>query len=254
MRRFYINPETIRDDTATIEGSDARHIKKVLRLKPGMAIVVFDGTGHEYEAVITDIAMHYVQVGIQRQKTAAADPLIRITVAQGLLKDRKMDVLVRQLTELGISRWIPFSSSRSIPSPSNDRFQARMERWRKISAESLKQCRRNIAPVIEPLHSFSETLSAVANMNLKLFFWENADAPVPCSLPNAPKEICIMMGPEGGFSRSEYDAALSTGFAGASLGPRILKAETAPIAACAIVQYLFGDVGIKNLDKGAFFE
>ena len=117
MRRFKIDARAISQNSAVIKGPDANHIVNVLRLKAGGRVVLFDGAGWEYEAVIAEILRGEVRLSIEKSRQCQVESPLRITVAQGFLKDKKMDTLIRQLTELGISRWIPFFGARSVPRP-----------------------------------------------------------------------------------------------------------------------------------------
>ena len=156
-----------------------------------------------------------------------------------------MDQLVRQVTELGITRWIPFIARRSVPKPDELRLKSRYQRWRKISQEALKQSRRNKPVAIDPVVDFDTLLALARPYDLKVMFWEKADHCAP-ALPVGeinPSSAFIVVGPEGGFEPAEAAAAQRQGFHLAGLGPRALRSETAAIAACALVQYLFGDMG-----------
>lgn len=255
MRRFFINDAKVDDEGSMIlRGSDAHHLRDVLRLKPGDMIVIFDGKGFECEANVDTIFPDRVKVKPVRRLPNANESPLRITLAQGMLKDRKMDDLVRQVTELGICRWAPFIAERSVSRPGGARIETRMRRWETISREAVKQCRRNrVADIRGPL-SFEQMLDLSEEAELKILFWEKAGSPLRPSQVLAdvnppPLHAVVVLGPEGGLTDEEVARAESRGFFAASLGPRILKADTATVAACAIVQYLFGDLGQKNLDK-----
>lgn len=243
-RRFFIEPDTIKDSNATIKGPDANHIKNVLRMKKGDTVFLFDGGGMLYFAEIAEIKPNEIHLTIRKtQKEPEAKT--QIILAQSFLKDKKMDVLVRQLTELGVTTIIPFFSERSIPNPDAKRIQKRLERWEKIARESLKQCKRNRLPEIAPPHSFKELMNQ-NNNDTKLIFWENESQPLKETLSLIkirPKKILIVLGPEGGFSPKEIQTATENNFISASLGPRILKAETASVAALTLIQFFFGDLG-----------
>jgi len=164
-----------------------------------------------------------------------------------------MDLVVRQLSELGATRFIPFVCERAVVRPGAGRGSFRRERWHKIAVESLKQCRRGDVMGIGEVHGFDELLARGRDHDLALFFWEDATTPIPALPVGRPKPASVLavLGPEGGFSETEARAAEATGFHRVRLGPRILKAETAAVAAAAVVQYLFGDLdaGQKHLDK-----
>lgn len=254
MRCFHIEQSNLGEPSLIISGSDAKHIKNVLRLKPGDKIMLFDGKGLEYEAEIVALAPKKVKVSVIRSLSSALEPSVKIIIAQAFLKDRKMDGLVRQLTELGIAKWIPFISDRSVPRPDRKRLADRSKRWEKIAKEALKQCRRNCIPEISPLASFEDIMDIGRTCNLKIIFWENETEPLDFKFlkPDVRDDgtIFVMMGPEGGFTPQEIEIARDSGFVTAALGPRILRAETATIAACTLLQYLFGDMGKKNLTEG----
>ena len=247
MRYFLIKQSDLADSKAVVKGSDAHHIKNVLRLKPGDKIGLFDGTGLNYETRIVTLLPKSVEVSVTRRFSSTAESNVQITVAQALLKDRKMDLLVRQLTELGITRWIPFIAKRSVPRPDKKRLFTRTERWKKIAQEALKQCKRCCSPEIGTTVSFEEVLNLGRDSDLKIVFWEEESKPVNKKLPvsnlKSPEKIFILLGPEGGFTLKEVEKAKENGFITAALGPRILRAETATIAACTLLQYLFGDMG-----------
>ncbi len=249
MKYFFLeNSNSLKTTSAAIiSGSDARHIKNVLRLSPGDIIGLFDGTGTEYETRITAFSRTGVEVALIKQFQKETDSKIQIDIAQALLKDRKMDDLIRQLTELGATRFLPFISQRSIPRPDKKRLLLRTQRWGKIARESLKQCRRSSVMKVEEIVSFDSMLNLAGGSDLKIAFWEDAVQPtqsvVELTGKTAVKRIVAILGPEGGFTQEEMDRATAAGFKTASLGPRILRAETAAITACALLQYLFGDMG-----------
>lgn len=247
MRYFFIKQSDLAGSKAVVKGSDAHHIKNVLRLKPDDKIGLFDGTGLNYESRIVTLLPKSVEVSVIRSFPSTTESNVQITVAQALLKDRKMDLLVRQLTELGITRWIPFIAKRSVPRPDKNRLFKRTERWNKIAKEALKQCKRCCSPEIGTTVSFEEVLNLGKDNDLKIVFWEEESKPVNKELAVSnlkPQEkIFILLGPEGGFTLKEVENAKASGFITVSLGPRILRAETATIAACTLLQYLFGDMG-----------
>ncbi len=248
MRYFFIEESAVGDPQLLITGSDARHIRTVLRLKPGDKIGLFDGQGFEYQARIVAVSAGRVEVSVLQRFPATAESPVQITIAQAFLKEKKMDRLVRQLTELGISKWIPFFAKRSVPRPSKKNLSARMERWKKITKEALKQCKRGCVPQIGETATFEEVLNQSQACDIKIAFWENESEPVNVPLPESElqiEKIFVLLGPEGGFTAEEIEQARARGFVTATLGPRILRAETASLAACVLLQYLYGDMGTK---------
>ncbi|GBC63126.1 16S rRNA (uracil(1498)-N(3))-methyltransferase [Desulfonema ishimotonii] len=245
-RRFFADPARISGPELTLSGPDANHIRNVLRLKPGDRIRLFDGTGAEYAADIAAFDPDGVRVAVLGPVRTETESPAEITIAQGFLKDKKMDGLVRQLTELGITRWIPFMAVRSVARPDAKRLAARRQRWEKIVRESLKQCRRSRVPEITDTVSFEEMLRLAGPADLKLMFWEDQRMSPAFDLRALParryQRVFAVLGPEGGLSREEADQAGAAGFLSATLGPRILRAETATIAACTLLQHCFGDM------------
>ena len=252
MRRFFCHDTPLVGEDASITGQDARHLALVLRLKPGDDVVVLSGDGREYLGRIVHIAPDEVKATILSEHLSSADPAILITVALGLLKEKKMDDLVRQLTELGMFRFQPFFARRSVSRPDAARMASRVRRWEKIARESIKQCRRGSVPEIHPVASLDEVLSKTASGHVKILFWEAQGPGTPFpeirrEAPGRPLSVTILLGPEGGLTEDEVSKARKAGFDICSLGPRILRAETAVIAACTLVQYVYGDMGCTEV-------
>jgi 16S rRNA (uracil1498-N3)-methyltransferase len=244
MRRFFIHPSTVQDGTAVISGTEANHIKNVLRLKPGGSVCLCDGQGREYHGKISGFSSEGVCVSGLSFLDSSPDPPVEITIAQGFLKDKKMDNLVRPLSELGVSRWVPFMAERSVARPDPGRLQERVQRWEMIARESLKQCRRTRLLEIYPALSFEEALDMGKGHDVKFIFWEGAsDARISSRSSYSGNSIFAFLGPEGGFSEQEVALAGSAGFSPAGLGPRILRSETAAVAVSALLQFIFGDMG-----------
>ena len=247
MRHFFIEPSHAANSLVTIRHSEAHHIKNVLRLKPGDRIRLFDGTGFEYEAVISRIFAAKVEAEILSKVRATLRSGPEIIVAQAFLKEKKMDDLLRKLCELGVAKWFPFFSQRSIPRPDPSRLEGRNRRWQRIAAEALKQCRRIDLPEIGEVLSFEAVLEYAKPCDLKIVFWENESSPFGSGMAsnekNSLQKILLMLGPEGGFTQDEIQMAENSGFIRAGLGPRILRADTATLAAVTLAQFLFGDMG-----------
>jgi 16S rRNA (uracil1498-N3)-methyltransferase len=251
MRRFFIPPEQLDGPRPFISGSDARHLRVVLRLQPGDVIAVLDGRGNECQARIVSMDHEKVYVDLQSAVSRETDSPVELTLAQGYLKDKKMDALVRPLTELGVTRWIPFMAARSVPVPDQKRLAARRQRWQKITLEALKQCGRRRPMAIDPVMSFQQALEAARPCDVKLVFWEKtAESRDRISIQTVkPASLFVLIGPEGGFDAHEVDRARQEGFLTAGMGPRILRAETAALCAAVVSQFVFGDMGYNFLDN-----
>lgn len=245
MKRFFIDPDEVTKDSPVIEGADAHHISTVFRLTPGDHILLVDGSGMEYEAEIISLSKKRVNIAIIKKYFPATESPLRITIGQGYLKDKKMDMLIRHLTEIGITGWLPVISEFSVPKPDPKKIDSKLGRWELIAKEAVKQCRRTRVPEILAPMTFQEAVEASGHMDLKIIFYENETtslAQTASTLHKKPFTIFVLLGPEGGFSNKEIELAISKGFIVASLGPRILRAETASISACTLIQHQFGDM------------
>ncbi len=254
MRSFFVDPDEILKHVAVIRGSEARHIHKVLRLRPGARVRVTDGRGHSADACIQAVDADRVLVVIRAPFPTPASDAPELAVAQAMLKDRKMDASVRALTELGITTWLPFISERSVAQPDPRRLQGRQARWARIAQEAVKQSGRRRQPHIRTAGGLVDILALSASFDHRIMFWEGAGgqpiAPQSDRRPTGQGNIMVIIGPEGGFTVEETETARRGGFQLASLGPRILRAETAAIAAVTLVQYLFGDWGVTSPGEG----
>ena len=244
MQKFLISDKFINNANAVITGQDAKHIAKVLRMRPKDKLLFTNGRGIDFNSIITSISPEKVQLEIMESNKSKFESPVQITLFQGMLKDKKMDTLVRHLTELGISEWTPLYCERAIPKPDTKKLDARIKRWEKITKEALKQCNRSILPIINKPVTFSDMIKHTSSSDLKIAFWENAIVPINKLSRNKEniKNICILIGPEGGFSKEEAELAKDAEFSICSLGPRILRAETASITACSLIQHYFGDI------------
>lgn len=246
MRRFFIPVVNLANSVPAIVGSDARHIVQVLRMKPADMVELFDGSGWAYAARLETVHPQRVTVSVMRRYLCPCESSLNLAVATGYLKDKKMDTLARALTELGVTRWVPFFAKRSVPSPSQKRLTARHQRWQKISLEAVKQCERGRLVAVDVQPDLDKTLEASEAYDLKLIFWERGGASQRLPRRGEAREatsVFLLLGPEGGFDPQETAAAQSAGFISVSLGPRILRAETAVQTACTLAQYRYGDMG-----------
>jgi 16S rRNA (uracil1498-N3)-methyltransferase len=253
MKRFFVKPEEITESEGSIRGSQVNHIRNVLRMKPGDNAILLDGSGYEYEVVLNLLTTDRIDFDVLKKIQANYESPIKLMVAQAFLKDKKMDFLVRHLTEMGMCTWIPLFTEHAVPRLEGKKLTTRVERWRTIASEAVKQCRRTIVPEIRTPLSFREWIADAteANADIKIAFWEKETVPLQAVAPEkfpSLRSVLVLVGPEGGFSDTEMDLARSAGFLTASIGPRILKAETAAVAICALVQYLYGDMG-GNMEK-----
>ena len=247
MSRFFINTKDIFVDNINITGEDYNHIKKVLRLKCGENITLSDGTGNEYVAVIEEFGDGFAHTRIIETYKNLTEPPIKVTLYQGLPKSDKMDLIIQKSVELGINRIVPVITERTVVRLDSEKDAAKKcERWNRISQEAAKQCNRGIIPKIEVPMSFKEALKQVEDKALSLIPYEketkNSLRQIIETVGNID-EISVFIGPEGGFTEQEIDEAIKNGLNSVTLGPRILRTETAGIAVLSILMYELGDVG-----------
>jgi 16S rRNA (uracil1498-N3)-methyltransferase len=244
MARFFVPKKNLGDQRGVIDGAELLHLRKVLRLVVGDHITVFDDAGWEHEAVIRALSAEQGEIEIVNSYQPATESDVRTILALGLTKGEKMDFVVEKATELGAHAIVPFTSEFSVPKLDERKFAARAARWEKIALAAVKQCGRTRLPEVLPLRDFEALVSGDWGQSLKLFFWEKEDTQ---SLRAArekhgeAKAVLLVVGPEGGFSAAEAALARAHGFEPVHLGPRILRAETAAVAALSLVQSLWGD-------------
>ncbi len=245
MARFFLPRRQIHDGHGEVEGQELEHLRKVLRLKVGDRITVFDDSGWEHEAVIRSLGGAVGSIEILRSIEAQRESPLQITLAVGLTKGDKLDFVVEKATELGVQFIIPFSSAFSVPKLDERKIAARTARWQKIALSATKQCGRTRVPEIVPLCSLQELLARSQPQGVKLFFWEKAAERSLRQLyekNSTAQMVMLAIGPEGGFSAEEAELARRCGFELAHLGRRILRAETAAVTALALVQFVWGDL------------
>jgi len=239
-RRFFIDPGKINGDLVTISGDTARQIVTVLRLKEGDHICLLDGTGQEYESRIISLCKDEITAEIINKNCCLAEPKLKLTLAICLPKGDKLDLIIQKCSELGISELAVVNSERSIARLDPDRVQSKLERWTKIAAEASEQSGRGRVPEIYVLPEITELADLVESHSLALVAWENESR---SSIKNILRKnldansIMMIIGPEGGLTEREIDQLTEAGAKPVSLGKRILRCETAAIAACAMIIY-----------------
>ena len=243
MHRFFIPGEWIQHDMVTITGEPLRQIGYVLRLKPTDRVTVLDNSGREFEVEIERITKEQVTGKVISKKLGTGEPRVKITLYQALLKSDKFELVLQKGVELGITDFVPFISERCV---SRKESAAKIERWQKIIREAAEQSERLVLPVLHPLISFAEACRTVKQPAL-LLWEEEKSISLKQTLQNPPfknaAELSLFIGPEGGFPAAEKELAQQNGIAVASLGKRILRAETAGLAAVSAVLYETGEMG-----------
>lgn len=241
--RFYALKSQFSDSQITIDGDESHHLTRVLRLREGNRVFVFDGEGAEWECEITAISKRETTLAVLNQLTDPVESPLDLTLAQSLVKGDKFDLVVQKATELGVTRIVPLITDHSDIKRAEERAENRLQRWRRVSLEALKQCgRRRLVEIAEPISfgNFCESNSA----NHNLIFSERGGLSLnelAVRLQTA-NPLSISVASEGGWSERELQNAEANDFIAVHLGSRILRTETAAIAAVTLAQHLFGDL------------
>jgi 16S rRNA (uracil1498-N3)-methyltransferase len=226
----------------TLEDTAADHLVRVLRLRTGDEVVLFNGDGADYAAVLCEAGRRRVTARVLRSEEVATESPLRVTLAQALARGDKMDLVVQKATELGATAIVPLLTERSEVRLDAGRAGKRVEHWRAVAASACEQCGRARLPEIAPLQgieTWSRSLPGDGPMRVALL--PEATMRVR-DLPSPTAGIVLMAGPEGGLGKRDIAVLTAAGFAGLNLGPRILRTETAGLAALAALQALHGDV------------
>ena len=244
MVRFFVPQRNIEGSRGFVAGQELQHLRRVLRLAPGDAVTIFDDAGGEHDAVICSVGPETAAIEITRSYEAQRESKLDLTLALGLTKGDKMDFVIEKATELGVQTIAPFVSARAVPKLNERKIAARNERWQKIALSAAKQCGRTQVPKLLPLCEFREFIGQASPESFKLLFWEkeNTQSLAELQQQHSARPVLIVIGPEGGFSAEEAAQAKEHGFQLVTLGRRILRAETAAIAAVSLAQFLWGDL------------
>lgn len=235
MAWFFCENEIIGDSCA-LTGENAKHAK-VLRLRQGEAVTLVTPGGIQCDGEIARTGDGMYQVNILSKKPCKNEPDVFITLYQALPKGDKMDYIVQKCVELGISRIVPMITARCVSRPDEKSLKKKTERWQKIALQAAMQSRRGIVPQVRQCVSFAQAAELTRENEQTVFFYEMGGQPVREILKDKPKTIGIFIGSEGGFEEAEVQKVVENGGKTATLGKRILRAETAPLAALSIIMY-----------------
>lgn len=238
MPRFFIDGTA--DGRAYIAGADALHIAKALRMRPGEALTLCDGKGTDFDGVLETVTDRQVTVRISASRPSQAEPTLAVTLYQGLPKGDKMDWIIQKAVELGVTAVVPVATRRSV-TRLEGKADKKQERWQRIAAEAAGQCGRGMLPSVERPLSWSQALSRLSG-EPALVFYEGGGRPLRELVTPSTRRLSVFVGPEGGFDPEEIDAIRRQGGGVATLGPRILRCETAPLAALTLLMHLSGNM------------
>ncbi|MBS4535567.1 16S rRNA (uracil(1498)-N(3))-methyltransferase [Clostridium sp. D2Q-14] len=248
MNRFFVSKKDIENDIVTIKSDDVKHIKNVLRLKKSDEISVCDNTDNEYIVKIINITNEEVKGNIIKEINIKRESNINITLYQGFPKSSKMDMIIQKATELGVKKIVPVITDRTIVKIKDQKKEnKKIDRFKKIAIEASKQSKRGIIPEVTSIMSIDEVIEEIdKNSSFTIVPYEDENKlgikSFICEVEN--KNINIIIGPEGGFTEREISKLKNIDSRIVSLGPRILRTETAGLTTIAIIMYELGDIGV----------
>ena len=241
MPRFFIDYTPAVGGNAVIEGADARHIGGALRMTPGETLTLCDGRGTDYACTVTAVERERVTLAVDAAAPSSSEPTLAVTLYMGLPKGDKMELIIQKAVELGVTAIVPVAMSRCIVKLDGKDAAKKQARWQKIAAEAAGQSGRGIIPVVETPISWKQALSRFA-AERTLLCYEGGGQPIGTLVTPADRAVSLVVGPEGGFDVAEVEAVLQAGGKIATLGPRILRCETAPLAAIAVLMERSGNM------------
>jgi 16S rRNA (uracil1498-N3)-methyltransferase len=243
---FYAPPECRDDDLIRLPDNESRHAVTVLRLSRADLVIVVDGLGTAYRGEISRIGNRRgVEVRIHSEIRNFGEPAVILTLAAALSTGAKLDAVIEKGTELGVKRFVPIISEKSkVKLDDPEKAAARTRRWERVALAAIKQCRRSYRPDISLPTGLTSFLRQADTESLRLVFHpgNNAGALERMRPPNRVKRVTLLVGPESGFTADEVRQANDAGFTTVSLGPRILRTETAGPVACALVMNMLGEL------------
>lgn len=247
MPVYFIASSQIEGSRISIGEPLAHHLRDVLRVRPGETLEVVDEHRRRYRVAVGNVSAGTLVAEVVSVAEPGPEVGLSLSVAQAVLKGSRMDWMIQKATELGVSTILPVITGRTVVRASDDRRERQRERWQRIALEASQQCGRLEAPAIESPVEYGRWLESVPEAELKLILWEREfqSGLKECVRENgAVRSVLLAVGPEGGFAPEEVTLAEGKGFRPVSLGGRILRAETASLAAVSILQYEFGDLSV----------
>jgi 16S rRNA (uracil1498-N3)-methyltransferase len=244
LTRVYVDAPVSAGNRLLLEGSAANHVTRVLRLRVGDALTLFNGCGGEFGARIDEIQKDTVMVSVAEHRPPDRESPLSLTLAQGISRGERMDWVIQKATELGTSRIVPLFTRRSVVRLDEKQAGRKLQHWRAIAVAACEQSGRNRVPELTEPTDFYELLAATsqgAATSTRLLLSPSGDARLD-DLEGVGAGITVLIGPEGGLEDVEQEAAIAAGFKAVRLGPRVLRTETAAIAALTIIQHHFGDL------------
>ena len=241
MPRFFV--ESVESDRVTVAGQDAAHIRRALRMRVGEEITLCDGNGTDAFGEIAAFGDDTVEVAVRERHPSVSEPTIAVTLYQGLPKGDKLEWIIQKAVELGVTTVVPVETARSVATMAGDAAKAakKAARWQKIAEEAAGQSGRGRLPRVESPLTWKQALSRMAGERL-IVLYEGGGQPLSALVSRETRQVSLLVGPEGGWAPEEIETLTQLGAQAATLGKRILRCETAPLAALAAVMTLTGNM------------
>lgn len=239
-RLFTDSPLTI-GSRCDLDDNAANHAGRVLRMQAGQSLLLFNGDGNDYTATITESGKKRVEVSVEDARPNLTESSLEIVLGQTLSKGDRMDYAVQKAVEMGVTRIVPLTTERSEVKLKGDREDKRLRHWRQVAISAAEQCGRARVPDILPVMALPDWFAHTGDCDLQLVLHHRTEQTLGSM--DKPARIALMIGPEGGLTPDEIASAEAAGFLPVALGPRVLRTETAPVAAMALCQWLWGDIG-----------
>ena len=241
MPRFFIDYTPTVGGDAVIEGADARHIGGALRMTAGETLALCDGRGTDYACTVVAVDKERVTLSVDAATPSTSEPTLAVTLYMGLPKGDKMELIIQKAVELGVTAIVPVATARCIVKLDGKDAAKKQARWQKIAAEAAGQSGRGIIPTVELPVSWKQALARFEK-EYTLLCYEGGGQPIGQLVTPDHRAVSLVVGPEGGFDPAEVEAVLQAGGKIATLGPRILRCETAPLAAIAVLMEKSGNM------------
>ena len=241
LTRVYVDAALEPGASLTLTGGTAGHLTRVLRLRPKAALILFNGRGGEYAASIERVQRSEVTVAVGAHESIERESPFPLTLAQGVSRGERMDLVVQKATELGVARLVPVLTERSIVRLDEEQSDRKSSHWRAIAIAACEQCGRNRLPEVGLPAQLREFLRQPCGDSVRLLLSPSATRRIE-DVSRPAGGATVLIGPEGGLSDAEQEDALTAGFTAVNLGPRVLRTETAAIASLTLLQREFGDL------------
>jgi 16S rRNA (uracil1498-N3)-methyltransferase len=243
VSRFLLAAEAVRGDQVTFPPEESRHLARVLRLGVGDVVRALDGTGQELTVRLTGIAPRQVTGMVLARAPLRTESPLRLTLAQAVPRGDRIETVIRMATELGVHRFVPLVTARTVAVPARAATASRLARWQRVAREATKQCGRAAVPEVAAPVALASWLAARPAGGLLVCFWEEKAGQPGDPLPEQRfDDVTALVGPEGGLEAAEVEAARAAGAVVATMGPRVLRTDTAGVVAVALLQARYGDL------------